>query len=153
MEQEHLQKVSKRQWYRWSGRWHRTIRLIVQIAKTAKYRPIQRSRPESLNSLKQTTTCTASCNFHFAEFAFCSSQTGDGSSHVCAGGALCLSEQDVRQWCVMVSHHGNDIFWRRALLDLLLLPWLLLTVIICTNTFQKADIGWHWYQVSVLARS
>lgn len=36
---------------------------------------------------------------------------------------------------------------------LLLLPWLLLTFIICTNTFQKADIGWHWYLVSVLAHS
>lgn len=131
--------------------------------KLQELRHIGRSNVADQNQVieePKTTTCTASCNFHVAQFVSCIPQSGDGSSHVCVGGALRVSEQDVRQWFVMVSHHGNDIFWQRAFLDLLvtlsrllLLPWLLLTVIICTSTFQKADFGWHWYLVSVLAHS
>lgn len=45
---------------------------------------------------KPKTTTTASCNFHFAEFVSCIPQSGNGGSHVCVGGALCVSEQDVR---------------------------------------------------------
>lgn len=141
MQQEHLQKESKWQWYRW----------------LQKMRNIGRSSVADQNQVTENpTTCTLLVQ-PLATFILQSLPSA--VPKLAMGAAMfvlaMLSVCQNRMW-------GNNLSWyhmtrtssgEECFSTFFCLPWLLLTVIICTNTFEKADIGWHWYLGSVLAHS
>lgn len=151
MQQEHLQKDSKWQWYCWSDRWHRTLRPIIQIAKNAKYRQTQRSRPESGHWKSLNTPLLVQ------QLSFCRVCLLQSPNWRWEQPCLCRRcSLFVRTGCEAMICHG--VTWQGHLLAKSASPpfFVALAAIGSYYLYQyfwKADIGWHWYLGSVLAHS
>lgn len=154
MQQEHLQKDSKWQWYCWSDRWHRTLRPIIRIAKNAKYRQTQRSRPESGHCKSLNTPLLVQ---PLATFILQSLPSAVPKLAMGAAMFVLVVLSVSGTGCEAMICHG--VTWQGHLLAKSASPpffcclscyWQLLSVPIL---LKRTDIGWHWYLGSVLAHS